>query len=395
MAGSNDSGEKTEKATPKKLRDARQKGDIPKSKDLTGTIGLILSAIVIWFAAVYTVPKFAELMETALQVPGGDFPIIAGQLGKQALNLFLLCSLLILIPVAVLSLFIEFIQVGPLLAADKVKPDLSKLNPVSGLKRMFSTDNLFELIKSIVKTSAILLFCWLAISAVLQDLVFLPSAEPGNIVGALLELTLYIVGASLLFLLLFTAIDVSYQHYAFAKKMKMSLSEIKQEYKNTEGDPLIKSHRRQTAQEWAQEGASQAAGDASALVVNPTHVAVAIRFNREIDNVPVVTAVGEDEIAQAMRLAAKQNHVPVVRNIELARTLLATATEGEMVPRDLFDVVAQIILWAQSVSERIQHEKTHKLVPWDGELAASPGEDLTAYPADAITPSALTHQNEN
>ena len=395
MAGSNDSGEKTEKATPKKLRDARQKGDIPKSKDLTGTIGLILSAIVIWFAAVYTVPKFVELMETALQVPSGDFSIIAGQIGKQALNLFLLCSLLILIPVAVLSLFIEFIQVGPLLAVDKVKPDLSKLNPVSGLKRMFSTDNLFELIKSIVKTSAILFFCWIAISALLQDLVFLPSAEPGNIVGALLELTLYIVGASLLFLLLFTAIDVSYQHYAFAKKMKMSLSEIKQEYKNTEGDPLIKSHRRQTAQEWAQEGASQAAGDASALVVNPTHVAVAIRFNREIDNVPVVTAVGEDEIAQAMRLAAKQNHVPVVRNIELARTLLATATEGEMVPRDLFDVVAQIILWAQSVSERIQHEKTYKLVPWEGELATSPGEDLTVYPADAITPSALTHQNEN
>ena len=388
MADSNDSGEKTEKATPKKLRDAREKGDIPKSKDLTSTIGLILSAIVIWFAAVYTVPKFADLMSTALQASTDDFPTVAAQIGKQALDLFVLSSLLIIIPVAALSLFIEFVQVGPLLAIDKVKPDLTKLNPVSGFKRMFSADNFFELIKSIVKTSAILFFCWLAIDAILPDLVFLPASEPGNVVGALFDLTLYIVGASLLFLLLFTAIDVSYQHYAFAKKMKMSLHDIKQEHKNTEGDPLIKSHRRQTAQEWAQEGASQAAGDASALVVNPTHIAVAIRFDRDLDDVPVVTAVGEHEVAQAMRDSAKRNHVPVVRNIKLARTLLATATEGEMVPRDLFDVVAEVILWAQSVSERVQHEKTYNFVPWDGDLSSAPGEDLTSYPENAVTANA-------
>ena len=334
----------------------------------------------IWAAAVYTLPKFADLMAIALQASTDNFAIVAGQIGKQALNLFLLSSALVLIPVAVLGVFVEFVQVGPLLAIDKIKPDLSNLNPVSGLKRMFSADNFFELIKSIIKTSAIMLFCWLAIQALMPDLVFLPAAEPGNVVGAVLDLTVYITGASLAFLLLFTAVDVSYQHYAFAKKMKMSFREIKDEYKNTEGDPLIKSHRRQTAQEWAQEGASQAAGDASALVVNPTHVAVAIRFNRELDDVPVVTAVGEDEVAQAMRDSAKRNHVPVVRNIKLARTLLANATEGEMVPRELFDLVAEVIIWAQTANERIQHEKIHKFVPWDGDPATAPGEDLTVYP---------------
>ena len=143
MANPGDSGEKTEKATPKKLRDAREKGDIPKSKDLTSTIGLILSAIVIWFASVYMMPKFAALMATALQASTDDFSTTAALLGKQALDLFILSSLLILIPVAVLSIFIEFIQVGPLLAMDKVKPDLSKLNPVSGIKKMFGADNFF------------------------------------------------------------------------------------------------------------------------------------------------------------------------------------------------------------------------------------------------------------
>ena len=156
MANNNDSGDKTEKATPKKLRDARKKGDIPKSKDLTGTIGLILSAIVIWFAVAYTVPKYADLMTTALQASTDDFVSTAIQLGKEALNLFVLSSLLILIPVAVLSLFVEFLQVGPLLTFEKLKPEMSKLDPMSGLKRMFSADNLFELLKSIIKTSAIL-----------------------------------------------------------------------------------------------------------------------------------------------------------------------------------------------------------------------------------------------
>ena len=122
------------------------------------------------------------------------------------------------------------------------------------------------------------------------------------------------------------------------------------------------------------------------MVVNPTHVAVALRFDREIDTVPVITAMGQDEVAQAMRDSAKQNHVPVVRNVQLARTLLADGTEGEMVPRELFDLVAEIILWAQTVSQRVTHETSHKLVPWDGELQTAPGEDLTHYPQNAVPP---------
>ena len=391
MSGNQDSGDKTEKATPKKLRDARKKGDIPKSKDLTGTIGLILSVIVLWFTIVYLVPRFSDLMSAALTGSTDDFANTVKTIGKEALDLFLVASLLILLPAALLSLFVEFLQVGPLLALDKVKPDLTKLNPVSGVKKMFSSDNFFELLKSIVKTSAILLFCGLVVTTMLPGLALLPAAEPQNVVGAMYDLTLYILGASLVFLLLFTALDVSYQHYSFAKKMKMSMREIKQEYKDSEGDPLIKSHRRQTAQEWAQEGASEAAGSASALVVNPTHIAIAIRFERDIDDVPMITAMGQDDVAQKMRDAAKRNHVPVVRNIKLARSLLADGTEGEMVPRALFDVVAEIIFWAQSINERIEHEKNHKFVPWDGQLQKAPGEDLTQYPEDSVPPAALIH----
>jgi len=381
-----DSGDKTEKATPKKLRDARKKGDIPKSKDLSSTLGLILSVGVLAMVVLYAAPRFASLMEVAFTIGTDDFDNAAKLVGGEALSLFINCSIFILIPVALFGIIAEFLQVGVLITFDKLKPDLSKLNPVAGFKKMFSPDNFFELIKSTIKTSAIFLFGWLAIQFLVPNLVLLPQAEPESILGALLELVIFLLACSLAFLLFFTSIDVSYQHYSFGKKMKMSMRDIKQEYKDSEGDPQMKGHRRQTAQEWAQEGPSEAAGNASALIVNPTHVAVAVRFDREQDEVPIVTAVGEDKVAATMRESAKRNNVPVVRNIQLARTLLADAAEGEMVPRELFDTVAQVIIWAQAVQERIDHEKMHKYVPWDGELREAPGEDLTHYPENSVSP---------
>jgi len=382
-----DSGDKTEKATPKKLRDARKKGDIPKSKDLSSTLGLLLSIGVLVAAAFYAAPRFAHLMEVAFTADTDDFANTLQLIGMEALSLFIVCSVFILVPVALFGVIAEFTQVGVLITFDKLKPDLSKLNPVSGAKKLFAADNFFELIKSTVKTSAIFLFGWLTIQYLVPDLVLLPQAEPESILGALLRLLLILLATSMAFLLFFTTIDVSYQHYSFAKKMKMSMRDIKQEYKDSEGDPQMKGHRRQVAQEWAQEGAPQAAGDANALIVNPTHVAIAIRFDREVDQVPIITGMGEDKIARKMRENAKLNNVPVVRNIQLARTLLADASEGEMVPRDLFDTVAEVIIWAQAVQERIEHEKEHKYVPWDGELREAPGEDLTHYPEDAVSPT--------
>ncbi len=381
-----DSGDKTEKATPKKLRDARKKGDIPKSKDLSSTLGLVLSVGVLAMVVIFAAPRFADLMVIAFTAQTDDFSNTLLLVGKEALWLFLFCSAFILIPVAMFGIIAEFTQVGVLITFDKLKPDLSKLNPVSGIKKMFSPDNFFELIKSIIKTSAIFLFGWLTIQFLVPNLVLLPQAEPASIVGAFMELMLFLLASSLVFLLFFTTIDVSYQHYSFAKKMKMSMRDIKQEYKDSEGDPQMKGHRRQIAQEWAQEGAPESAGNASALIVNPTHVAIAIRFDREEDEVPIITAMGEDEIAQKMRDAAKRNNVPVVRNIKLARTLLADAEEGEMVPRELFDTVAEVIIWAQAVQERIDHEKEHRFIPWDGESRDAPGEDLTQYPEDSVSP---------
>jgi len=242
-------------------------------------------------------------------------------------------------------------------------------------------DNVVEVIKSIAKTAILFLVGWIVIQALLPDIVNLPLSNPGSIVNTSWVLMLYLFGWTISIFVLITALDAGYQKYSYLKKMRMSIRDIRQKNKDTEGDPLIKGHRRQTAQEWAQESASQAAGDASVLIVNPTHVAIAISYDKEATPVPLVIAKGEDHIARAMREAAEFAGVPILRNQQLARKLLADADEGELVPRALFDIIAEVILWSQTAQERVDHERENRFLMWQGKTQTAPGEDLTQYPS--------------
>jgi type III secretion protein U len=178
-------------------------------------------------------------------------------------------------------------------------------------------------------------------------------------------------------------LDAAYQRWSFTKKMRMSMRDIKQEMKESEGDPYIKQHRRQAHQEWSQRNAQQAARNANVLVVNPTHVAIAIDYDSETSPVPTIAAKGEDHVARAMRKAAEEAGVPIVRNVPLARDLLARGEEGEIIPADLFDIIAEVILWAREVREQVQAQRdadaAARVSPSPRRIAA-PGEDLTHYP---------------
>jgi type III secretion protein U len=159
----------------------------------------------------------------------------------------------------------------------------------------------------------------------------------------------------------------------------MSMRDIKQEHKENEGDPMIKQQRRQAHQEWSQQSAAEAAGSANVIVVNPTHLAVALDYDREKTPVPTVSAKGEDLVARAMRESAQDNHVPILRNVELARSLYADTKEGDIIPSELFDVMAEVILWAKQVRKRIDNDLD------DDEKSTqieAPGEDLTRYPEE-------------
>jgi len=381
MAGNSDSGDKTEQPTAKRLRDARKKGEVAKSRDVTSTFSLIFTLGVLYLVIGYGARRTARLMDFSFSNVGLDFQYALLLLGREAIELLLVVTAGTLIPIALFGMLVEFLQVGPVFTTQKMTPKMSNLNPAAGFKRMFGMDNLIEVLKSICKTAVLFLIGWMVIKTLLPSIVNLPQSNPGSIVDTLWVLALYLFGWTLSIFFLMAALDAGYQKYAYLKKNRMSMRDIRQENKDTEGDPLIKSHRRQTAQEWAQESAAHAASGASVVVVNPTHVAIALSYDQVATPVPLVIAKGEDETARRMREAAEEAGVPILRNQQLAKKLLADADEGDLVPRALFDIVAEIILWARRVHERVDHERENKLVAWQGTIQAPPGEDLTRYPS--------------
>ena len=392
MSGSNDSGDKTEKPTPKKLQDARKKGDIAKSKDITSTAGMLVILMLAAVALPILGEQMAALVRASFEVMHEPFALAAPRLGRQAGMTLLLVVGLVVVPVALVGALVEFIQAGPVMSTEKLKPKMENMNPAKGLKRMFSMDNLVELVKSILKTAVVGTIAWLVMRKVLPELPLLVSGRPENVGAALWQTTWLLLAWAGGSFVLVSAMDLAWQRFSYMKKMRMSMRDIRQEMKDAEGDPHLKGQRRQLQQEWAQQGASNAAAEAHVLVVNPTHVAIAIAYDRETCPVPTVTAKGQDDDALAMRQAAQEAGVPVLRNIELARGLLADAETGDIVPAELFDIIATVILWAQDVR--------HELAKARGEAAAHaadaaqakprqrrepPGEDLTRY--DSAPPS--------
>ncbi len=389
MADKNDSGDKTEKPTPKKLQDARKKGDVAKSKEVTSTIVLIawlgLGALVIGYAGGRIAALFGSLF--AIVGQGWDATGYAGavrSLGSQAFELALLLVAMLLVPAAAVGLLTEFLQVGPVLTFEKLKPKLDHMNPVEGVKKMFSMDNLIELIKAVAKAALLFTVGWIVIKSAIPDIVGLtrsPHQAPQAIGSIAWALTLKLLAYTAGLFVLVSVLDAAYQRWSFTKKMRMSMRDIKQEMKDSEGDPYVKAQRRQIAQEWAQRTQTQAARSATALLVNPTHIAIAIEYDKETCPVPMISAKGEDHVARAMREAAEEAGVPIVRNIPLARDLYARGEVGEIIPSDVFDVIAEVILWARDVRQQLDAEKNRDLgaIPQHKRIAP-PGEDLTRYP---------------
>ena len=360
MADKNNGGDKTEKPTAKRLRDARKKGDLAKSKDFSSALTMIVWLVVLLAASGMIGTRLAGFMgESIAHAAGGDFRSTAANMGWGAVQLMLIAGAFTLIPAAVVGLFAEFTQVGVVLTGEKMKPKLDTLNPVEGLKRMFSMDNLFELAKTIIKAvlilgiTGIVLFGALGrINELVGAAAWAPVAGTGPQVAAAVfdlsrSLTLQLIGWTVGVFLLVAFADRAWSHHRYIKKLMMSRRDIRQEHKDSEGDPMLKSQRRQMHEEWANQNAIGAAGRANVLLTNPTHLAIALDYDPETCPVPLIAAKGEGPLAAAMRARAVEEGVPIVRNIGLARAIWANAAVNDYIPEEHFEVVAEIILWAR------------------------------------------------
>jgi len=403
---SEDSGDKTEQPTPKKLEDARKKGDVPKSKEVSSTVGLIVWLALGALTLTYATTRIGTLYESLFTVIGQGwattgFAGAARALGAQAAELAVMLVAMLLVPIAAVGLLTDFLQMGPVLSFEKLTPKLENMNPVEGVKKMFTLDNLIELVKSVAKTALLFLVGWLVIKSEIPQIVGLARSTelPVQAMGALMwKVTLHLLAWTVALFALIALLDAAYQRYSFTKKMRMSMRDIKQEMKDSEGDPYIKQQRKQLHQEWSQRNSQNAARNANVLVVNPTHIAIAIDYDKDSCPVPTIAAKGEEHVARAMREAAEEAGVPIVRNVPLARDLLARAEIGEIVPADLFDIIAEVILWAREVRDVVQAQRDAGPSPLDLPLdvparphIAAPGEDLTHYPHEEAPPWNRSH----
>ncbi|MGH1421639.1 MAG: EscU/YscU/HrcU family type III secretion system export apparatus switch protein [Hyphomonas sp.] len=353
MSDDKDSGSKTEKPTPKRLQDARKKGDIPKSKDVTSTIGLLGWLIGGVAMSGFIVTRISSGLQSAIDSIGNPGMDVIASLGGASLTTLLLAIALLATPVIVMSILAELIQSGGMIfTLEKMKPKAETLNPVQGLKKMFSMDNLVEVVKSIVKTILILTILGVVTWILLPSIMRLPqSLSTGSVLGILGRLVFLGLSATFAVFILVSLLDSAYQKHSHTKKLRMSLRDIKQEHKETEGSPEVKQQRKQVAQEWSQNAGGL--NSALALVMNPTHIAIVLQFDETENQLPWVSGKAYDDRALILRGEAEEMGVPVLENVALARDLDARCGFDDPVPSDLYEAIAEIIVWAEQ--ERAKH----------------------------------------
>lgn len=344
-------GEKTEPATQKKLEDARKEGKVAKSKDLTQAFELVVLFLLLKIFLGYVGERMMGLFDSTLGRLAEFYKV--NQAGVSIAAVMTLITnailelLLIVWPFFVFGFVITFLvtvyQVGWKVSTKTMEPKLSKFNPINGFKRIISKDSLFELLKSIIKVVVIIYIAYTSIAEEANNLFILYEISVNQAVALVGEI---ILDVGLKISLIYVAVglgDYIYQRFKFNNEMKMTKQEVKDEYKNTEGDPQIKGRIRQKMREVSQRRMMQDVPKADVVITNPTHFAVAIKYDAEVSRAPVVVAKGEDFLAQKIKEVARENHVEIVENKPLARMLYHNVDIGSEIPPELYQAVAEVL----------------------------------------------------
>lgn len=351
-------GEKTEPATQKKLDDARKEGKVAKSKELTSAFELIVLFLVLKFFVGYVGTSFLEVFAFVYGNMDDFVKVNRAYISAQAVSGFLtnmiLKWMLIVLPFFifgfVITLLISIFQVGWKVSAKPMEPKLSKFNPINGFKRIFSKDSLFNLLMSVVKIGLIGVVAYVRLKG-REDEIFILYDMPLNqaigLIGDIILDTGLII--SIVYLLVGLA-DFIYQRIKFRDEMKMSKQEVKDEYKNTEGDPQVKGQQRRRMQEASRRRMMQDVPKADVVITNPTHIAVALKYAPEERSAPYLLAKGEEFVAQKIKEVAKEHGILIVENKPLARMIYANVDIGAEIPQELYQAVAEVLLMLSKYS---------------------------------------------
>ena len=345
-----DKSNKTQEPTEKKLRDARKKGDVPSSRE-TGNMMVVVSLIgVVAIALQWQGPKLvdalASLVDNAGRIHVGvERPGVA-TLGDVFWDFTMRVSIAI---APVFGLILAGGIVGVLIqgetvaAVDRIKPKLSKISPIEGLKRQFSANTLVEFIKSLVKVLVVGGMALWVTNAAVRDIWLGTGFVPEHLPGYMSDATRKLLIMAAVFLVPVAIIDILWKRFDWRRKQMMSVKEIRDEMKEAEGDPLIRGKRAQLRRQRAQQRIAAAVPTADVILTNPTHYAVALKYEQGVDVAPVCVAKGADLMARQIRLIAHDNEITIIENKPLARTLYDVIEVDDQVPVEHWEVVAEII----------------------------------------------------
>jgi len=354
-------GDKTEEPTPHRLREAREKGQVAKSREITVAFVLLLSYYLFKYLGEYmwqNLTQAARLIYQLIPEATANFTLsLAGYvvlLGLRGLAL----TVLPIFAIAFLATFIaEVMQTGFLFSTDPLSPKIERLNPLEGLKKMFGMQGFVELIKSVLKIIIIFYIAWYAAKDDLPYIVILIEAEPWDAIvlgGSIaykiaIRVGLFYIGIALL--------DYLYRRWEYMRNLKMTKQEVKEEYKRLEGDPLIKQRMRDMQRQVAQQRMMGAVPQADVVVTNPTHIAVALKYETSKMRAPTVLAKGQRKIAEEIRRIAERHEITIVENEPFARSIYRTTKLKQEIPAELYQAAAEILAYVYKIK---RDRKTRK-----------------------------------
>ena len=350
-------GNKTEKATPKKRRDERKKGNVFKSQDAVAVAGLLGTFGTLWLLTGTFAQQLGGFMTLCLATAGEesrDVGGVCGELAVQGIVLVVKTVGIVALAAILCAVAATFAQTRFLVSTESMKPKFSRLSPLQGFKRLFSLKSLVETLKNLIKIAILMAIIFLSIRDMFLESSNYLYTDLTAAAAHLVEMAGEMVVRICIAFVAVAAMDFFYQWWDYEKNMMMTKQEVKEEYKQMEGDPQVKGKIKEIQRRRAQQRMMQQVPGSDVVIRNPTHFAVALRYKPDQDDAPIVLAKGQDNIALRIVQIAEENKVAVIENVPLARALYAQAELNQMIPPELYGAVAEVLVYIFKLNDKKQ-----------------------------------------
>lgn len=346
-----DEDEKTEEPTPKKIEQAKEEGNVPKSAEVVGAATLFFGSLYLLFFSSFSFTQIEKMMMFVFNFIGQDMTDAT----YYSLTFTLVTTLIYaLAPFYILIVFLVLIfnwmQFGFISTPIKLK--LEKINPLSGFKSIFGLKKLLEALKLMAKLTVIVIVMCVVFLLLGDSFLHMMEKELNGAIAAIIELITYFLAAILLIIIIFAIMDFYFTRHYYFKSLKMSKQEIKDEFKNMEGDPQVKGRIRKIQMQMAMQRMMSDVPDSDVVITNPTHYSVALKYDNQVDQAPKIIAKGIDFLALRIRDVAKENQIPIIENPALARALYDQIEVDQTIPEEFYKAIAEIFSYVYELKNK-------------------------------------------